>query len=471
MEAPISEQLAASCRIGEVEEISKILSTHPELLNVTDNKLGWSPLYRTVICGHMSATEFLLAKGANPDLADTNGKSPLHQAVENSQIKLLKLLLLYKANPNLLQLDGDSAIHQASLKGESKIVNLLISNGANVNILNPLTGKSPLHLAVENSQFQTAKLLLKHNANNFSKDFSGKVPSDYAKNDLKSLFSKSARTDSEKSTHNSPLFLASSDTVELIPSIPLDSFSDWKLSPMSTKSFKVLEKVPIEPDAERSQMEIRVSKTYSFGGSALLHWLESVNLECLYECLMKGGYDDIDQMISQMMTAMPITEEILENIGVKKPGYRKRLLAALDEEINPLRSKRTHRHNHSTPIQCCVVSTSNTSAFLSVPNLSDWLSSLHLSFLYENFFRSGYDDIEHLFTLMNSKWPITEKVLKNDLGIEKQAHRYKLLAALKTESNGFTSMKKGNLTNRYHNDDMVYEKTACNVACGSCEIN
>ena len=48
--------------------------------------------------------------------------------------------------------------------------------------------------------------------------------------------------------------------------------------------------------------------------------------------LMAAGYDDLDQMIAQMMSGIPITEESLVKIGIKKSGHRLRLLAALDEE-------------------------------------------------------------------------------------------------------------------------------------------
>ena len=99
----ISESLASSCRVGDVQKIKEILTSHPHLLNAADNKLGWTSLYRAVMCGHLAATEFLLDLGADPNLQDKDGRSPLHQAVDNSQIKLLKLLLKNKADPNLFQ--------------------------------------------------------------------------------------------------------------------------------------------------------------------------------------------------------------------------------------------------------------------------------------------------------------------------------------------------------------------------------
>ena len=83
---------------------------------------------------------------------------------------------------------------------------------------------------------------------------------------------------------------------------------------------------------------------------------------------------------------------------------------------------------------------------------------------------AGYDDLEHMLSLMNSKWPITENVLKNEAGITKQAHRYKILAKLRIECDGFESMKKVNTTSRYKKDEIRFEKSEINVACDSCTI-
>src|SRR5574343_1244033 len=126
MEDSFPEEIQKACRVGDVESLEKILSEHPELLNSVDSKLKWSPLYRTVICGHIEATEFLLKKGADPNIKNNIGETPLHQATENSQAKLVKLLLKYKADPNSQQNDGNTPLHQSSYKGDESIVSMLL---------------------------------------------------------------------------------------------------------------------------------------------------------------------------------------------------------------------------------------------------------------------------------------------------------------------------------------------------------
>ena len=222
--------------------------------------------------------------------------------------------------------------------------------------------------------------MLNFHADAHIKDSCGKSPLDIAKNDIKSIFNNPLKTESEKSTRNSPLFQVFPE-IDSIPSIPIESFVSLNLSPINN-SFKALDttsekqsfraNTTIEPDAEKSQLDQSRIKTYSFGGSAsnLMKWLESVKLEFLYDKLMSAGYDDIEQLTSQMLSSLPINEEMLESSGIKKPGHRKRLLAALNEESNSLRSvQRKLRTNSSSSLKCCSMATPVTYGLVSAPSL------------------------------------------------------------------------------------------------------
>jgi ankyrin repeat protein len=99
----IPEDIQRACRLGDVNLLKKILKDQPRLLNQVDDKLKWSPLYRTVICGHLEATQYLLGLGADPNIKNNLGETALHQAVDNSQYKLVKILLKHKADPSMQQ--------------------------------------------------------------------------------------------------------------------------------------------------------------------------------------------------------------------------------------------------------------------------------------------------------------------------------------------------------------------------------
>lgn len=99
---PVSDFINA-CRSGSQLEIQKILTDYPDLLEITDNKYGWTPLYRTIMCGNLAASEFLISLGANCNAKDQKGFSMLYQAVSNSKLKESILLIHSKANINEIQ--------------------------------------------------------------------------------------------------------------------------------------------------------------------------------------------------------------------------------------------------------------------------------------------------------------------------------------------------------------------------------
>ena len=417
-------------------------------------------MYRTVICGHLEATEYLLSIGADPNLKNNLGETALHQATDNSQAKLVKLLLKNKADPNVQQngkvySDGNTPLHQSSFKGDDKIVGILLKHKADCNIQNFVFGKTPLHYAVEYGHEEVVKLLIAANANVSIKDKTESTPLDIAKGNIKTLMIKSPRSPNNSDRgHNSPLLLPSPEPVDTIPSIPLQSFAVLNLIPNSpvktlenyTEKQSYSNSTIFEPDAEKSQLDIRPSKAFSFGGGegkSLISWLESVKLEFLYEYLMNAGYDDVDQMASQMTSGMPITEESLTKIGIKKIGHRRRLLGALDEESRPIKSsRRTYRGQQNNPLKCCMVAIPTNTGFFSVPDLDKWLNLMNLGYALPLFIDSGYDDLEHMLAMMNTRWEITDKILSQDIGITKQGHRYKVLAKLKNDCIGFDTMKK-----------------------------
>jgi ankyrin len=82
-----------ACRLGNVELLRTILEKDPTVINELDSKLGWAPIYRAVICGHLNVTELLLKQGADPNARNKLGESPLHQAADNGQHALATVLL------------------------------------------------------------------------------------------------------------------------------------------------------------------------------------------------------------------------------------------------------------------------------------------------------------------------------------------------------------------------------------------
>lgn len=412
------EDIQRACRLGDRSLLKDALDTHPEGLNQMDVTLGWAPLYRTVICGHVETTQLLLDVGADPDIKTKMGETPLHQAAYNSQYQISKLLLDYGANPNIQQNDGDTPLHHAAFKGDINMVSLLLKFKGNPNLPNLVFGRTPLHYAVDYNHVKVAKLMMKYAGSIEVKDMSGKTPFGLAKTlEMTNILTK-AQSESEKSATSSPLNMPQLDPIDDIPSIPLHTFENITLSPLSSKNssfigtptkeiakLKEIEEMNnrlrenvkssveairiithsrsvssvFEPDAEKTESDIRLSsvpdkaRTVSFGGSdkkgELYNWLVGMKLEELYEVLMLAGYDDVAQMASQVFSSIPISEETLKGIGIKKSGLRRRLLAALDEEARGAKSSRKLPKPSNNPLKCCVAPVANNIGFIHIPSL------------------------------------------------------------------------------------------------------
>ena len=167
-----------------LNQIDNILKTYcdSDINKINNqNEIGWTPLYRTVISGDLTASEILLNEGANPNKQSDIGETPLYQAVDMEQLEHVKLLLKYKADPNLTQFDGLTPLHLAVIKENVLIIKYLLKYGANPNLPNKLFQQTPVHFACKNNVDPTILLLLiQYDGSLVYKDNDGKKPFEYA---------------------------------------------------------------------------------------------------------------------------------------------------------------------------------------------------------------------------------------------------------------------------------------------------
>jgi hypothetical protein len=62
----------------------------------------------------------------------------------------------------------------------------------------------------------------------------------------------------------------------------------------------------------------------------LHNWLDNLGLVHLH--FNRAGFDELDHLLIWMNTELPITEAVLKEVGVTKPGHRIRILAKLLED-------------------------------------------------------------------------------------------------------------------------------------------
>lgn len=492
MENP-SEEIQRACRLGDLSLLKAAVENYPGGVNESDLKLGWTGLYRSVICGHYETSSYLLLSDADPNLKTKMGDTALHQAADNKQYKLAQLLLDHKADPNIQQNDGETPLHLACFKGDYEMVEILLDYKCNPNVQNFTFGKTPLHYAVDYSYGNIVSLLIHYKANTELKDKHGKTPRDIARSSeiltiltgCPSIFPSPEPSDiiEKASILISPILSRSNSDISMN--------SDYKSVEVQVRQLedihkKIREKVRnsvdtvknyglshnassiFEPDAEKTGFEMYVDKNkiISFGGTErnpeLHSWLCKNRLEEIYGVLISAGYDDLTQLTYQMTTAMPITEQSLLEIGVVKQGYRKRLLYGLQGILQG-----EDKENQPGKVQgfnCCTVRVPNNFWVLNLPSLENWLKGLNLQGFYKVFLAAGYDEMEEIIGVMGSPWEITSEDLL-EIGVDKPGYRHRILSKLKEDS-----QEVPGCTDRKTNRNILTERAGNSTACDLCKV-
>lgn len=136
--------LHEACQKADFPTVQKILSQSPELLDTPDQRYGWTPLHRSLICGHSSIAKLLLKQGADPNLKTAVGEPPLYLAVDLNQPSLVQLLLNYGAEPNCRNADGETPLHLATFKGSKDVMETLLIHGADPDLKDSVVTLHPV---------------------------------------------------------------------------------------------------------------------------------------------------------------------------------------------------------------------------------------------------------------------------------------------------------------------------------------
>ncbi|XP_053992252.1 ankyrin-1-like isoform X2 [Hylaeus volcanicus] len=139
----LSEVLAAAILQDDVQTISFLIGTYPDLMYRESSGM-WS--------------------------------LPLHQASRLNKIALVQRLLQLGNEPNVTNNESLTPLHFASSEGNRHIIELLVKNGADVDRIGGPQLNTPLHMAVEENHIEAVELLLKLNANVTIKNIAGMTP-------------------------------------------------------------------------------------------------------------------------------------------------------------------------------------------------------------------------------------------------------------------------------------------------------
>jgi len=116
-------------------------------INTRDKTSGETALLIVINRRDLTMTNYLLARGARPDLADNDGRSPLMLAVEKRFTEGAQLLLARKANPNQGNSRGETPLIRAVQMRDLEMVRLLMTAGGDPNKRDALAGQSAIDYA------------------------------------------------------------------------------------------------------------------------------------------------------------------------------------------------------------------------------------------------------------------------------------------------------------------------------------
>ncbi|GAB2764600.1 ankyrin repeat domain-containing protein [Salinimicrobium soli] len=145
--------------IGDLN-LLKMLAEKDEKIVNSFSPDGFTPLGLASFFGFYEGVDFLLKKGADPNLPAQNSfkVAPLHSACAISNYEIAKLLLKNGAEVNVAQAGGVTPLHSAAHNGQDRLVQLLLEHGADTHAKTE-DGKTPLQMAEEEKHTSTARLL------------------------------------------------------------------------------------------------------------------------------------------------------------------------------------------------------------------------------------------------------------------------------------------------------------------------
>jgi RNA polymerase sigma factor (sigma-70 family) len=168
--AGVQPDIYEAAAIGRTARVEELLNKDAALLNDCSPE-GFTPFALAAHFGHLKTAEFLLTRGANIDAVSKNELqvTALHAALFGQKIEVARWLIAQDAEVDRqrggrdMTRGGWTALHYAAAYGFEEIVILLIKRGAGLQVTDE-QGKTPLYVALEANQNQTAEILRQHGA-------------------------------------------------------------------------------------------------------------------------------------------------------------------------------------------------------------------------------------------------------------------------------------------------------------------
>ena len=220
----------------------------------------------------------------------------------------------------------------------------------------------------------------------------------------------------------------------------------------------------IKPIQKKEKKEVKViNKNKEKRGTKeeLYKFLEKIEMEQYIDLFINAGYDDIKIVINQMKTGTPINDDILNEMGIERPGDRAKILIRIQECA--------HLFDFKIPFEAVYYINRKKFEYLKydfhVKALQNWLKKLNLQKYLGNFYNNGYYSPELIFIQKASKFPINDTIIERDLKIENINDRKLIMSSISSNSKNYISeLQKKNTKNKIENGISEQEnEDKCNI--------
>ena len=371
-----------------------------------------------------------------------------------------------KTNNKNVDIEKDSIVnYEESLfeqkKSDSNMVKNIISDINNLNILN-----SEVSSGLETGSYQKSNLVFKKiSPKNFVEDINNS--NNYKTNKFDEFFNNNKKCVSnfQNNMINEENYKYSNEfnTFDEVNFKFEDSIinqnknnSNNDLAMINIKDNNTNENnntISLNYSEQKIKQEIKNVEIELYCQKCLQEFLSQINMLKYYNLFINSGFDDINLIIHQSLKiGVSIKDFELKEIGIILPGDRAKILIRIQEKSE----------NFCYPVPKSVYYTcknlDNIEKDQHIMKLKYWLKSIRVDNYLQNFIKAGYHSIELLLLQMESNNPLSNEILKDEIGIDKTGHRNRILNKLKDDGESFDRRLKANLLdlNNMENEKNCY---------------
>ena len=486
-------------------------------MNSENEYLFYEYFFKSCELSKLSFVKILLDNSIDINCQNELGETPLHIAVSKNDIELFKLLLNYEPNITLATYkDNLTVMNYAEICRNNTMIDILKNLEQKIEKKREIKAEIIDYInkdmnKINNKVFQDSNSFMNNNISNIDKiqNYTGEKMSIITDGDLSSSLITNNLNKNGQSTKlltpidnkyiNTQTIINESDFCDEISpknkkililnnkkdnnkinaKFLLKDFNKLKSSSnQKDDNLNHCNRLSINPsyiqslttchtlNKDHSESPIIINKSLNPINkmTEIYKFITEINLPKEYtNNLVDNGFDALEVLISQTKKGTALTYNNLKEIGIKLPGERAKILIHLEELAGNFPyylDADVIYFNMNKSIE------NNDRKQYKNNSLYKFLSSINLEKYYKKFIDNGYYNVELLFIQINSKQPLDEEILINDIKLNKSDSE-NLINNLINNSKNYIDKQKKKENNKTKISTIILEENN-NKYCEMC---